>query len=102
MRKNRTPIQPIFDVGTRPVTHQWSWTVSYKVASSGYATYCHVTASAGTEDDPLVGTAACFVELGDDLREVIECLAIESMLASCEPTLDGTPPHRRVVFTSNL
>ncbi len=84
------------------MTHQWHWSVFYEVASSGYATRCHVTAGAGPEHDPMIGTASCAVNLHDDLREVIECLAIEAMLAATEPTLDGSPTHRNVVFSSNL
>lgn len=101
MRKNRTPQPPLFNIG-RPVQARWSWNVTYAVASSGYATRCHVSAHADDPTDPLNGTAWCTVGLGDDLREVIECLAIESMLAACEPQLDGKPSARRIVFSSNL
>ena len=101
MRNWKTPHPPLFNIG-RPVQAKWTWVVTYRVASSGYATECHVAAHADDPRDPLDGTASCSVRLGDDLREVIECLAIESMLAACEPTLTGEPPHRRVVFSTNL
>lgn len=101
MRNRRTPQAPMIAV-SRPVGHHWEWTVTYKVASSGYPTHCHVHAFRGIGEGRMDGTAACAVVVGDDLSEVIECLAIESMLAACEPTLDGTPTHRRVVFSTNL
>lgn len=102
MRRNRTTVSPIIDVGMRPISHKWSWTVLYHVSSSGYATHCQVSASTGAGEDIAVGVASCEVAAFDDLREVIECLAIESMMAACEPTLDGSHTHRRVVFSSNL
>jgi hypothetical protein len=91
----------LFDI-QRPLSHAWRWTVAYDVASSGYPVSCHVTATKMPSDEGVIGTAACAVTTGDDLSEVIECLAIEAMLAACEPTLDGSPPHRRVVFSTNL
>jgi hypothetical protein len=100
-RKVTTPQPPLFDL-KRPVTNHWNWTVTYSVASSGYATECHVIAHGGTGLDQYHGSAWCEVSLGDDLREVIECLAIESMLAASEPTLDGSLPRRRIVFSTNL
>lgn len=101
MRNRRTPHRPLFDV-LRPDRSHWKWIVTYKVASSGYPTDCHVQAMS---DDPLgdlVGAASCAVKVGDDLSEVIECLAIEAMLAACQPTLTGEPTTRRVVFSTNL
>jgi hypothetical protein len=61
-----------------------------------------VVAFSGTGDDELRGSADCAVKLHDDLSEVIECLAIEAMLAACEPSLLGDIPHRSIVFKSNL
>lgn len=101
--RTKTKQPPLLDMRSRPLSHRWQWTVTYQVASSGYATSCHVSAiCSGDPDDPAVGSASCDVKLGDDLKEVIECLAIESMLAACDRTLDGTPSHRRIVFSSNL
>lgn len=97
----RTPQPPLFNIG-RPIRAAWTWEVTYAVASSGYPTQCRVFASSGGGEEILVGSAACSVALHDDLREVIECLAIEAMLAACEPTLDGSTPHRQVTFESNL
>lgn len=101
MRNRRTPSRPLFDL-KRPIGNNWRWTVTYDVASSGYPIRCHVVSTKMPSDEGIVGTAECAVKLGDDLSEVIECLAIESMLAACEPQLDGTPTHRRVVFSTNL
>lgn len=101
--RNRTSQPPLILNNSRPIGNAWQWNVSYHVASSGYPTKCHVTAmrhEPGQEE--LVGTAWCSVSVGDDLREVIECLAIESMLAATEPTLDGSTPTRKIVFSSNL
>lgn len=102
MRRNRTSQPPIFDVGGRPLTHSWRWTVTYNVASSGYAIFATVIATKMPSDDGVVGSASCGVGLHDDLREVIECLAIEAMMAACEPELDGSMPHRHITFSSNL
>lgn len=92
----------MLDLGKRPITHQWSWSVLLDIASSGYVRGCHVSAYGGDSTDPLVGIASCEVKLHDSVNEVIECLAIESMMAATEPQLDGSPSHRRVVFSSNL
>jgi len=101
--RNRTRQPPLFDVNSRPLGHAWSWTVTWAVASSGYPTGCHVTARRIELDgEHLVGTASCDVQIGDSMQEVMECLAIESMLAACDLTLDGEPTHRHVVFSSNL
>lgn len=101
MRNRRTPERPLFEV-LRPNGAEWSWHVSYMVASSGYPTKCHVTAMRTAGEEELLGTASCAVSLYDDLREVIECLATEAMLAACQPTLGGETPHRNVIFTSHL
>jgi len=101
MRHHRTPQSPLFEV-TRPLSQKWQWVVQYNVASSGYPTSCHVTAAHGSGEEYIAGTAMCDVHVGDDLKEVIECLAIESMMAACEPTITGETPLRRVVFSSNL
>lgn len=101
MKRPRTPTPPLFDVGGRPLTHSWRWSVHYDVASSGYPIWCQVTATKMPSDDGVTGSAACSVSLHDDLREVIECLAIESMMAACEPHLDGSPSHRHILFASN-
>lgn len=101
MRKVRTPTPPLFDL-KRPVTNHWAWTVTWQVASSGYPFACHVTAIGGKGESQYAGCAWCEVAVGDDMREVMECLAIEAMLAATEPTLDGSTPTRRVVFSSNL
>lgn len=101
MRNRLTPQAPLFNLN-RPLGSAWQWTVTYRVASSGYVTECHVMAHRIEGTDHLHGSAECAVALGDDLREVIECLATESMLAACTPTLDGSTPSRRIVFTSHF
>jgi len=101
VRNRRTPHRPLFDP-VRPLGPSWRWTVTYQVASSGYPVAAHVSAQHGAGDELAVGTASCEVSLGDDLSEVIECLAIESMLAATEPNLLGEPTHRRIIFSSNL
>jgi hypothetical protein len=100
-RKVTTPQPPLFDL-KRPVTNHWNWTVTYNVASSGYPTECHVIAHGGRGQDTYHGSAHCEVHVGDNLAEVVECLAIESMLAASEQTLDGTMPRRRIIFSTNL
>lgn len=99
MRNHRTPQRPIFDV-KRPLGANWTWYVSYRVASSGYPTECQVTAERIEASDHMGGSATCDVSMYDDLREVIECLAVEAMLAACEPNLFDVPTARRIVFTS--
>jgi hypothetical protein len=101
MRNHRSPNPPLFTVD-RPIGHHWTWEVTYQVASSGYPTKCHVTSMRGHGVDIMVGVAWCDMTLGDDLREAIECLAVESMLAACEPPLDGTHSSRRVILSSHL
>jgi hypothetical protein len=101
MRSNRTQKPPLFDI-LRPEGNKWEWTVTYAVASSGYPKSCHVIARRVADGEVLVGTARCAVIVGDPLEEVIEFLAVEAMLAACEPTLDGSPSHRSPVFTQHL
>lgn len=101
MKTKKTAQTPLFEI-YRPITHHWTWEVTYKVRSSGYVDRCHVTATGAGKKDLLVGTAHCPVELGDDLREVIEFLAVEAMFAACERTPDGSVPSRSVAFTAHL
>lgn len=101
MKRNRTSNPPLFDL-LRPGGNAWKWTVTYQVASSGYPSSCHVTAIRAVEGEELAGSASCDVALYDDLREVIEFLAVEAMMAACEPTLWESRPHRSVVFTSTF
>jgi hypothetical protein len=89
----------LFDI-LRPGGAQWQWTVTYKVASSGYPTRCHVSSFRHDPNGDISGSASCDVNVGDDLREVIEFLAVESMLEACEPTLWDDAPHRECRFES--
>lgn len=100
-RNNRTPFPPLFTVD-RPVGANWTWEVTYKVASSGYPTGCHVSAVRWSGEEYLVGIASCDLSLYDDLRQAIEVLAIEAMMAACEPQLDGSPTSRFVVLSQHL
>lgn len=101
MRRNRTEQRPIFDL-KRPVTNRWSWEVTLRVASSGYATRVLVAARTTPADGDLYGSAAAEVEPFDDITKVIEHLAVESMLQACEPTLLGHGhreiPHRDLML----
>lgn len=101
MRHNRrTPHRPLFDV-MRPVGNHWTWAVTYTVASSGYVDTAMVTAFRRAEGEVLSGMACCDVQHDSDLSEVLEFLAVESMLAACEPTLTGEMPVRRLTFVSS-
>jgi hypothetical protein len=102
MKKNRTPVRPLLNINARPIGPAWRWNVTLDIASSGYVVGAHVIATRGTGDERMVGAAMCDVTFNDDVSEVMECLAIESMLAACEPTLYGDTPVRRVIFSSNL
>ncbi len=99
MRRSRTIQRPLFDV-MRPDGAAWTWEVTYKVASSGYVHEAHVLARRRSDLETLVGTASCEVLLHDPLDEVLEYLAVESMLAACQPELGGDTPHRRCKFVS--
>jgi hypothetical protein len=78
----------------------WSWDVTYRVASSGYIVRCHVTARRKDPGGDFEGSAYCDVSQYDVLNDVIEELAVESMLAAVEPNLLGEPNVRRIVLTS--
>jgi len=99
-RNNRTSQRPLFDV-MRPNGNAWQWTVTYHVASSGYVQNAHVEARRLDGNDVLIGTASCDMAVHDDLLEVLEFLAVESMLAACTPELFGNIPHRSLKFVSS-
>lgn len=101
MRRNRTAYPPLLHVN-RPISHSWKWDVTMQIASSGYVVEMHVSAFTEVEGETLAGTASCSVSIGDDTKEVIECLAVEAMLAAEELNLLGQSNPRRIVFSSNL
>lgn len=102
MRRNsRTPVRPLFTTD-RPLGANWDWTVTLQIASSGYVRRAHVMAHRDDGQDHLDGIAHCEVSMYDDVTEVIECLAIEAMLAACEPTLTGETPTRKILYSSTL
>lgn len=99
-RKSRTPQAPLFTL-TRPLKSSWKWQATYSIASSGYVTSMHVTASTYWNHQDVVGTAYCDVALGDDVSEVLEYLATEAMLAATEPDLTGKTRPRKVTFVGS-
>lgn len=101
MRNRRTPQRPILHIN-RPVGNAWKWTVAYEIGSSGYAHRVHVTALRDDPTGPMVGAAWCDIKVHDDLSQAIEDLAVEAMLAACEPQLDGSPTTRRMVYSTHL
>lgn len=100
MKRNRTNQRPLFDI-MRPGSNLWTWEVTYKVSQSGYVNEAHVLARRFDADDPMAGSASCMVEHDMHLNEVLEFLAVEAMLAACEPTLFDTKPHRYTAFVAS-
>jgi hypothetical protein len=90
MRRTRTEHPPIL----RLASEQWrrfSWVVTMRIASSGYATGLHVEAVYRLGDDTDHGYASCDLQPGDDLRIALEALAVEACLGAHEPVLEGFP-----------
>lgn len=100
--KNRTTARPILNINSRPIGPAWTWSITMQVSSSGYTNRCHVTAIRGQGDDELVGSAWAHVGLQHDVSKVIEELAVEAMMAACEPLLDGSPGTRFVVVSTHF
>jgi len=98
MRHNhRSPQRPVFE-GLRPDGPTWTYEWSQTISSAGYVIYSSVLARRLSNDGQLLGRASCQVTLHDDPIDVLQFLAVEAMLAACEPTLFEELPHRHVIY----
>ncbi len=101
MKRTKTPIPPLFEGKGTPNGH-WSWTVTMKLAPSGYCQSMHVIAMRSQPGGVIAGSAEGDVPPFVDTHEVMELLALEAMLAAEEPTLWEERPHRYIDVSTSL